>query len=111
LNLSELRQTVEREIDEYVYEVPDGARGNPWSTDKVKRELNAFREALVEPYWADVVDDEKQKKGCVVVADDGRSYLLVFEPEQGMFMLVMRKAGDLISFGVDGDAVGCFLAR
>jgi hypothetical protein len=113
LNLEELRRAVEREIDEYVYQVPKGAYGNPWSPEKVERELRAFREALISPYWTEVVDDDKKRKFCVAVADDKKSYLLVFEPEEQKFMLVTKSElnGDLISFGVDGDAVGCFLSR
>jgi hypothetical protein len=111
LDLSELKRAVEREIDEYVYEVPIGAVGNPWSAEKVERHLHAFRDVLVEPYWTDIVDVDKQKKGCVVVADDKKGYLLAFEPEAKLFILVMQKENELLGFGVDGDAVGCFLAR
>ena len=111
LDLVKLRRKVELEIDEYVYEVPDGSIGNSWPPDKVERQLSAFRSALVDPYWIDVVDDDKKRKPCVVVADDKKSHLLVFEPEVQKFMFVMKQGNDLISFGVDGDAVGCFLAR
>ncbi len=111
LDLVKLRRKVELEIDEYVYEVPEGSIGNSWPPDKVERQLSAFRNALVDPYWIDVVDDDKKRKPCVAVADDKKSYLLVFEPEVQKFMLVMKQGSDLITFGVDGDAVGCFLAR
>jgi hypothetical protein len=113
VDLREVRRAVEREIDEYVYDVPKGAHGNPWSPEKVERELRFFREALVDPYWIEIVDDAKTRRSCVAVADDKKSYMLVFEPEDQKFMLVMKsKVGsDLVSFGVDGDAVGCFLAR
>jgi hypothetical protein len=110
-DLAELRRKVELEIDEYVYEVPDGSIGNAWSPEKVEQQLRAFRNALVEPYWVDIIDDDKKRKSCVAVADDMKSYLLVFEPDAEKFMLVMRKDSELISFGVDGDAVGCFFAR
>ena len=113
LDLEELRRTVEREIDEYVYHVPEGSVGNPWPPEKVERELRVFKEALVEPYWIDVLDDDKNRKSCIAIADDKRSYLLVFEPEARKFMLVMKSklSSDLVSFGIDGDAVGCFLSR
>ncbi|MCK1383019.1 hypothetical protein [Bradyrhizobium sp. 21] len=113
LDLFKLRQTVEHEIDEYVYHVPEGAYGNSWSHEKVERELRTFREALVDPYWIEVIDDDKKRKCCVAVADDKKSYLLVFDPEAQTFMLVMKSklSSDLTSFGVDGDAVGCFLSR
>lgn len=113
LDLADLRRGVEREIDEYVYEVPEGAYGDPWSSEKVERELRVFKEALVDPYWIDVVDDDKNRKPCVAVADDKKNYLLVFDPDAQKFMLVMKSklSSDLVSFGVDGDAVGCFLSR
>jgi hypothetical protein len=111
LDLAKLRRKVEIEIDQYVYEVPEGSIGNPWPPEKVERQLRAFRNALVAPYWIDIVDDDKKRKPCVAVADDKKGYLLVFEPETQRFMLVMQKGSDLFSFGVDGDAVGCFFAR
>lgn len=113
LDLEELRRTVECEIDEYVYEVPKGAYGSPWPPEKVEREVRALKEALVDPYWIEVVDDNKQKRPCAAVADDRRGNLLVFEPEAQKFMLVMKSklSGDFVSFGVDGDAIGCFLSR
>jgi hypothetical protein len=111
MDLIELRQQVEREIDEYVYLVPEGSVGSPWTAGKVEQHLRAFRSALVEPYWAQIIDDDKQTKRCVVIADEKKGTLLVFEPEAQRFMLAMQKVSGLISFGVDGDAVGCFLAR
>jgi hypothetical protein len=50
VDLGELRRRVEREIDTYVYEVPAGAIGNPWPQSKVEAGLQAFRDALVDPY-------------------------------------------------------------
>ena len=111
LDLASLRRKVELEIDEYVYQVPEGSIGNPWPAHKVEQQLHAFRGALVDPYWTEIVDDDKKRRHCVAVADDKMSYLLVFEPGAQKFMLVTKKGSDLISFGVDGDAVGCFLAR
>lgn len=111
LDLANLRRKVELEIDEYVYEVAEGSIGNPWPADKVERQLQAFREALVDPYWIDIFDDDKKRKRCVAVADDKRSYLLVFEPGAQKFMLVMKEGSELTNLGVDGDAVGLFFAR
>ena len=111
MDLIALRQRVEREIDKYLYEVPEGSLGNSWTANKVEQHLRAFRSALVEPYWASIVDDDKQAKRCVVIADEQKGTLLVFEPRAQKFMLAIQKGSGLISFGVDGDAVGCFLAR
>lgn len=111
MDLIEIRQQVEREIDEYAYAVPEESAGKAWSADKVGQNLRAFRSALVQPYWTQIVDDDKQTKRCVVIADEKKGTLLVFEPDAQKFMLAMQKESGLISFGVDGDAVGCFLAR
>jgi hypothetical protein len=111
MNLAELRQRVEKEIEGYVYAVPTGAVGNPWSNEKVKRELRALKAALVEPYWAIITNENGERLRSAVVADDGNRYLIVFQPTTGMFVLVERHGANLISFGADGDAVGCFLSR
>jgi hypothetical protein len=48
---------------------------------------------------------------CVIVADDGRGMLLAFDPVAAEYFLVLRHKGALESFGVNGDAVGCFMER
>lgn len=118
--LSSLRQGVEKEIETYVYECPDDAIGNPWTDEAVQRGLAQFRACLVEPYWAEVEirDTFDQvsmtvapRRKCAVVADDRRGMLLLFDPEEKSFVLAECGGAGLTTFGVRGDAVGCFLAR
>jgi hypothetical protein len=45
-----------------------------------------------------------------VVADDGNGTLLAFDPVDEEFVLLQMGKESLMSFGVRGDAVGCFLA-
>ena len=118
--LRQLRSKVEREIDQYVYEVPKVALGTPWSQEKVSAELQKMRESLIEPYWTDVqfpiADMGIQPalssiQRCVVVADDGDGWLLVWDPTGVQFALARLSEGLPRTFGICGDAVGCFLAR
>ncbi len=48
---------------------------------------------------------------CAMVADDREGVLLAFDPVVPGFLLVQHRRGALRSFGVNGDAVGCFMAR
>jgi hypothetical protein len=77
-----------------------------------------MRSALVAPYWAEIRDAFEQvsshtglRRKCAVVADDGCGSLLVFDPMQNDFLLAVPQECGLVSVGVRGDAVGCFMAR
>ena len=118
--LSRLRLQVEKEIATYVYQCPDDAIGKSWTDDAVKKGLAQLRASLVEPYWAEVeIRDtfdqvgrmEAPRRKCVVVADDGERMLLMFDPVEKSFVLAERGRAGIVTFGVRGDAVGCFLAR
>jgi hypothetical protein len=118
--LGELRSKVEREIDHYVYEVHEGALGTPWGEDKVSAELKKMRESLIEPYWTDVqfpvteVGNQpalSNTRKCVVVADDGQGWLLLWDPIGPEFVLAWLSDTLPRTFGICGNAVECFLAR
>lgn len=120
VDLSRLRQRVEKEIETYVYDFPDTAIGNPWTDAAVQQGLAKFRASLVKPYWTEVeIRDtfeqvgmtETPRRKCVAVADDGKGMLLLFDPTEDSFVLAERGSTELTTFGVRGDAVGCFLAR
>lgn len=120
IDLSQLRQLVEKEIEAYVYDFPDNAIGNPWNDTAVQKGLERFRACLIEPYWAEVeIRDTFEQIGmtvaarrkCAAVADDGNGMLLMFDPSEDSFVLAERGRAGLTTFGVRGDAVGCFLAR
>jgi hypothetical protein len=118
--LSRVRRKVEEEIDGHVYVVPDGAIGNPKPMAAIAAGLAQMRVSLVEPYWveAEVRDTFEQigmstppRRQCAVIADDGQGMLLLFDPVEDSFVLAQREKTELITIGVRGDAVGCFLAR
>lgn len=118
--LSGLRQKVERKIDAYVYKVPEDAIGNPMTDAAIAGGLAQMRASLVDPYWMEVEvrDTFEQcamsnppRRNCAVVADDGKGILLVYDPVDELFALAKRGGTGLATFGVRGDAVGCFLAR
>jgi hypothetical protein len=120
VDLSRLRQRVEKEIETYVYDLPDNAIGNPWSDAAIQQGLATFRASLIEPYWTEVeIRDTFAQVGmiagprrkCAAVADDGKGILLLFDPAEDSFVLAERGGTGLTTFGVRGDSVGCFLAR
>ena len=120
IDLSWLRETVRRDLDEYVYEVPEGSMGNPKSVPDIADELSQMWAALIEPYWTmvEVRDTFEQigaqeplKRRCAAVADDGKGIVLLFDPHDESFVLAQRTVSGLATFGVRGDAVGCFLSR
>jgi hypothetical protein len=121
VDLGALRRYVESQIDGYIYVVPEGAVGQPMGQDWLKAGLQKMRESLVDPYWIDVrIGDtweqihmrveELEMRRCAVVADDREGTLLLWDPVTGEFVLASNHSGQLGTFNVRGDAVGCFLA-
>jgi hypothetical protein len=117
--LESLKQEVLKQIGDYRYSVPESALGQPWTEDQVRDGLQEMRNSLVEPYWADVVIADKPEqwnlvnpiiRRCIAVADNREGYLLLWDPEEHRYMLGHNTNGPLSSFGIWGDAVGCFLA-
>ncbi|MEJ0078008.1 MAG: hypothetical protein WDO17_21730 [Alphaproteobacteria bacterium] len=120
MDLEVLSRRVLAEIDNYRYEFPDGMIGGPWSPTHVDSHLRQMRSALVAPYWAEITRrdsleqihaDQPLVHPCAVVADDGKGTLLAFDPQANEFLLAESRGDKLVSFGVTGDAVGCFMAR
>ncbi len=116
MNLEEIEQFVLDEIASYRYEVSDGALGRAFSADKVERLLAEMRAALVKPEWH-MVDTSNtgavarglaEPRRCALVADDG-TYQLYYDPFAGEFALA--NGDPPATIGVDGDAVGCWMAR
>jgi hypothetical protein len=119
MNLAELRQQVEAEIEEYVYEVPPSAIGTPLPQEEVETQLNEFRASLVDPKWEQVairdtpdqmLSESPPIRHCILVANDSKGCKLYYDPEEGNFVLAYD-ASLPETFGVRGDAVGCFMAR
>ena len=121
IDLTALRRELESETHRYVeeYEPPEGTFGTPWSREKVAVEVTEMRRCLIEPYWIDVdIQDPPhnhtgpyKRYPCVAVAEDPGNYLMVFMPHREAFLLLWRSEDGWKSLGVDGDAVGIFLAR
>jgi hypothetical protein len=118
--LQDLRWSVESQIQEYIYCHSKKSIGTAWSAERVEAGLRAMKSALIDPYWVEVElhDTNEQiqsanppKRICAVVADDQRGTFLVWDRDEKEFMLATRYAENIfVSFGVRGDAVGCFLA-
>ncbi len=120
MDLKTLRRVVENEIQNYRYSPSAHALGTPWAKDRVDAELVAKRSALVPPYWAEIelrdtceqiAAEPALSRKCVVVADDLHGTVLVFDPVENEFMLAERHKDELLSIGVRGDAVGCFMSQ
>ncbi len=120
MDLAALRLAVENEIDCYVYEVSSTDIGNPIPADRIAADLEVMRAAFVDPYWEEVelrdtfqqvAADTVLSRKCVVIADDAAGNVLIFDPIENGFSLALRQESGLLSIGVRGDAVGCFMAR
>jgi len=118
--LLKLRRNVEQEIQNYVYEHPVGMIGSPMTNTAISQGLAKMRECLVDPYWVEVeirdtFEEASMSAGlsrkCAVVAEDGNGMLVLFDPTQNSFVLAERGEKGLTTFGVGGDAVGCFFSR
>jgi len=119
MHIASLRTFVEREIDRYVYVVPEGSVGNPMPDSWVQQQLTELKDALVEPKWITVqIRDTSDQweadppilRECVLIADDRKRYQLYFDPERNDFVLAYS-GNPPETFNIRGDAVGCFMAR
>jgi hypothetical protein len=120
VNLSQFSAELLRKINNYVYEVPEEAIGSPMSPKAVADALAEMRAALIAPYWTtveirDTFDQmgaiDSLRRDCVAVADDGKGIMLLYDPDEKSFVLAQNGTHGLQTFGVRGDAVGCFLSR
>jgi hypothetical protein len=116
-----LRREVELEISQYVYEVPPGAVGTPFSPKEIQDQLSLMQGCLVDPHWEEVEvrdsfeqiqTDFGPRRKCVTIAEDESGYVLMFDPAENSYVLAYRNGEQgLGTFGIRGDAVGCFMAR
>jgi len=120
VDLDSIQLRVRREIDQYVYRVPSGAIGTPWSDSKVQSHLKDLRDSLVPPYLATVRmsqpfsmigSDVYEDRECVIVADPKDGYLLFYDPVEDNFGVADQRDDSLFDLGIPGDAVGSFMAR
>jgi len=123
LHAETIRRRVLREIDTYLDSYNPrrrGAIGVPWILEKVESGLSAMRAALVDPYWLEIARRDSlaqvhspfpHTERCLVLAVDPKTgVLLAYAPSADEFLLAKRLDVNAESFGVVGDAVGCFLA-
>ena len=115
MNLEELEQFVLAEIETYRSVVSDGALGRAFTDEKVERVIVEMRAALVRPEWRTVdrfdptaAGGQGEPRRCALVADDG-TYQLFYDPIEDELGLANGDPPAMI--GVDGDAVGCWMAR
>ena len=113
-----LRRDLEAEIADYVYEIPQGALGNPLAPETISSYLNSMRRCLVEPYWeeamictpAESFTGTGVKRMCVAMAEEN-DYVLIFDPIFREYHLAFRSANGLGTWGIQGAGVDCFIAR
>jgi len=74
----------------------------------LNRPLNSMD--VLGRHWI-IKDFEGPRRKCAAIADDGKGMLLLFDPTEDSFVLAESGSKGLTTFGVRGDAVGCFLAR
>lgn len=125
LDLARLANDVSEELAACVVPPRDPAAvGSPLADEWYATELAAMRSSLVQPYWTKIRDIDPGSQSLVildvaVVADDAEGYLVAFDPlADGEFVLALRdpdpdraRGVEVVSCGVRGDAVGCFLSR
>jgi hypothetical protein len=119
VDLEAFSSNLRAEIDGYRYESFPGMIGNPISEQRIRSEIARLLSSLVKPYWIEVVRRDTVKEieckapdsaKCVVAAMAGERTALVFDPERNEYLLVNLGTEPAQSFGVNGDAVGCFMA-
>ena len=116
--LQRLRRALDRQIADYVYEVPESAIGNPLPAQMVAKYLDSMRQCLVEPHWEEVnictpeesVRGTRVKRKCVTMAEEN-SYVLIFDPLGEEYHLAWRGPDGLGTWGIRGNGVECFIAR
>jgi hypothetical protein len=116
VDLQEIRRLVRMEIDTYVIERPEGLVGTPLPDTFFVEGVQAMKDALVEPYWADAIAFGKHADApatpYAVVSDDRLGYFLAFDVGTSAFVLLFKDSdGSLRASYVVGDAVGCFLSQ
>ena len=116
--LQRLRRELDRQIADYVYELPDCAIGSPLTAEVIARYLDSMRQCLVTPHWEElnICTPEESvlgagvKRRCVTMAEEN-SYALIFDPLYEEYHLAWRGAEGLGTWGIRGGGVECFIAR
>jgi hypothetical protein len=123
IDFSDLPRRVALGLDAYrVLPHPESALGSALPPEWYAERLVAMRSALVQPTPAKIRDVDPATGGIVVldvmiVVDDGEGGMVAFHPLANEFVLVVRdtdpdrlRAVDIVSCGVRGDVVDCYLS-
>lgn len=121
MNKEKLHRYCLKELESYVYEVPQSALGNPWPEEKVESQLSQLRSSLVEPYlekmelrdtYEQIGMKDPESQELWVVADDNDRYKVFYDASAEEFGLATYTESETpITIGVRGDFVGTFMAR
>ena len=92
-----LRRDLDRQIADYVYEIPESAIGTPLTAEVITKYLDSMRECLVTPHWEEVniCNPEESLRGvgvkrrCVTMAEEN-GYALIFDPSCEEYHLAWR---------------------
>lgn len=122
IELAEIAAGVRAQMATYVdirrtSAMPAGPVGSAWPIEDLERDLEAMRQALIDPYWLEatvgvaLLGQAERVERCVVVAEDRHGHLLAYVPSQDEFSVLRQyQPGKFGSFGLDGDAVGAFIS-
>jgi hypothetical protein len=117
MNSQSVASIVELALQSYRYDPPAGTIGVPWSRERVRRQIEQLREALIQPELRpirrvapEVSAGAVQDLWVVAVADN---FVVFYDPVPAEFGLALQSpAGDTAqSIAVNGDLVGTFCAR
>ena len=97
--------SLEERIKALIHVEMDDAR---IETDRDLRHLDAFRNALVEPFQTVVNFSGGITQTCWTVTRTDGTYRVVFMPIAGYFSLCVESDFGPLDIGVHGDAMGCY---
>ena len=115
----QVKQFVVRQLEAFDYSPPspDGLLGVPWSRERMSREVEVLRNALVEPELIEVelADDpsaRSKRPMWALTSPDPNGYIVVLDPGSDRFGLaVTGGAGPPETVAVWGDLVTTYAAR
>lgn len=120
-SLQNIAQRVMEEISAYAASDVHVGIGPLLGAEWHARQVLALRAAIVAPYFSEMRDEYLGKLVVLpvtVVADDGERSLVIFDKVANEFVLTVREPDplpnrgvNLVSCGIRGDVVGCFMSR
>ena len=122
IDLTKLGAEVADQLARFVAADRKGALGEELPKGWEENQLSDMQSALVPPYIARLRDCDAGGALVIllaaVVVDDAAGSLVLYDPSADEFVLAVRdldpdraRAVDVVSCGVRGNAVDCFLSR